>query len=1053
MSEAVAAETGKRLARRVRWPYVLGALGLVLAAVLLGLWLTRKPLAQHFIDDALRARAVPARYQIEKIGLRTQRLTNVVIGDPANPDLRADWVEVDTSLWFSGAGVTAIRVGHVTLRARLADGKVSFGALDRLLPAPSGARFALPAIRADIADARIALATPYGAVALRVEGTGALDDGFSGTVRAVAERLAVDGCRLDDVSADVAVHVLASRPSISGPVRATRVGCAGFGATGATADLALVFNRQLDRWKGKAQLGIAALAVPGAQARTIMGPVAFVGSATDMSGTIDLHSGAFSTGGVAGRQAALAGRYRYAKGGFAFDGGARAVEARLPQTMLSSLDSWRTAGAGTPIAPLVSQVAKATRAAGQAVTADAHLSAILNGARGRVTVSRLALAAASGARLSAEGGSGIAYSWPGGGWRVGGIAEVAGGGLPTVRAQVTQAAVGAPLIGQAVVEAYGAGTSRLARTPVAFTARRDGMTQVTAKIDLSGPLGDGRVESLRLPIAAVWDGVSRLTVNASCAPLGFERLRVSGMDLRRSSVILCPRDGGLVRLERGMLRGGGSIGPIRLAGTLGTPPLELVSHQAQWSLADRRFTLAGLGVRIGTAERVTRLDIATLSGAFAANGPQGSFTGAGGQIGTVPLLLSGADGQWRFARNTLSLEGALSVADSAAAPRFQPLAARGVALTLADNRIAANGTLVEPTQGVKVATVVIAHDLGTGLGHADLAVPGISFGAQFQPDQLTKLTYGVFANVVGAVSGEGHIRWTPQAVTSDGVFRTPGIDLAAAFGPASGIAGEVRFTDLLNLESAPGQIATIKSLNPGIAVNDGTVRYQLLPGAQVRIEQGIWPFAGGRLSLEPTLLDFDEAQERHLTFRVAGVQGDQFLQQFDFKNLNATGIFDGALPMVFDARGGRIENGNLVVRPGGGTIAYVGEVTQKDLGFWGNFAFQSLKSLRYRNLDIVMNGPLAGEVITQVRFAGIAQGAGAKRNFLFDRLQKLPIVFNLRISAPFRQLADSVQNYYDPKRLIQRNLPTLLEEQNKRATPPPPVPATPIQPSDSRTVP
>ncbi|MHC4055823.1 hypothetical protein, partial [Bradyrhizobium sp. 25ACV] len=90
---------------------------------------------------------------------------------------------------------------------------------------------------------------------------------------------------------------------------------------------------------------------------------------------------------------------------------------------------WRTAGAGTPIAPLVSQVAKATRAAGQAVTADAHLSAILNGARGRVTVSRLALAAASGARLSAEGGSGIAYSWPGGGWRVGGIAEVAGGGL------------------------------------------------------------------------------------------------------------------------------------------------------------------------------------------------------------------------------------------------------------------------------------------------------------------------------------------------------------------------------------------------------------------------------------------------------------------------------------------------------------------------------------------------------------------------------------------------------------------------------------------------
>jgi translocation and assembly module TamB len=190
------------------------------------------------------------------------------------------------------------------------------------------------------------------------------------------------------------------------------------------------------------------------------------------------------------------------------------------------------------------------------------------------------------------------------------------------------------------------------------------------------------------------------------------------------------------------------------------------------------------------------------------------------------------------------------------------------------------------------------------------------------------------------------------------------------------------------------------------------------------------------------VLDFGSAQERRMTFRVAGMQADEFLQQFDFKNLNATGVFDGSLPMVFDSTGGRIEHGELIVRPGGGTVAYVGEVTQKDVGFWGNFAFQALKSLRYRSLEIVMNGPLAGEMITEVRFAGIGQGAGAKRNFLFDRLQKLPLVFNVKITAPFR--------FYDPRRLIERNLPALLEEQSKRAPPPAP---PPIQPSDSRIVP
>ncbi|WP_447415007.1 hypothetical protein, partial [Clostridium perfringens] len=87
------------------------------------------------------------------------------------------------SLGFSGVGVTAVRIGHLAMRGRLADGKVSFGAIDRLQPQAAGTAFALPRIRVDIADARIALTTPYGALALATTGSGALDDGFSGRLR------------------------------------------------------------------------------------------------------------------------------------------------------------------------------------------------------------------------------------------------------------------------------------------------------------------------------------------------------------------------------------------------------------------------------------------------------------------------------------------------------------------------------------------------------------------------------------------------------------------------------------------------------------------------------------------------------------------------------------------------------------------------------------------------------------------------------------------------------------------------------------------------------
>nr|MDQ2879257.1 YdbH domain-containing protein [Pseudomonadota bacterium] len=416
----------------------------------------------------------------------------------------------------------------------------------------------------------------------------------------------------------------------------------------------------------------------------------------------------------------------------------------------------------------------------------------------------------------------------------------------------------------------------------------------------------------------------------------------------------------------------------------------------------------------------------------------------GGQIGNVPLLLSNAAGAWRLDGGALGVTGALDVRDAAAVARFKPLVARDVALTLKDSKITATGTLIEPAKNVRVAALSIAHDLSRGAGQADLTVDGITFGDGFQPTDLTPLTLGIVADVKGTVSGVGHIRWTDAGVTSDGTFRTAGIDLAAALGPVSGIAGQIRFTDLLALESAPGQVVTIKSINPGVPVNDGTIRFQTLANARVRIEDGRWPFAGGSLVLEPTLLDFGEAQERDLTFRVTGMDAAQFLQQFDFKNLDATGTFDGVLPMVFDINGGRIENGHLVVRRGGGTIAYVGELSEKDLGFWGNAAFQTLKSLKYRSVDIVMNGPLAGEMVTQVRFAGVGQGVGAKRNFLVSRLAKLPFVFNVTIKAPFRQLIDSAQSLYDPKRLLDQQRDQLLAP---ASTPPL------IQPTESRKMP
>jgi translocation and assembly module TamB len=91
-------------------------------------------------------------------------------------------------------------------------------------------------------------------------------------------------------------------------------------------------------------------------------------------------------------------------------------------------------------------------------------------------------------------------------------------------------------------------------------------------------------------------------------------------------------------------------------------------------------------------------------------------------------------------------------------------------------------------------------------------------------------------------------------------------------------------------------------------------------------------------------------------------------------------------------------------------------------------------------------------MITEAHFAGLAQGQGAKSNFLIRRLQRLPFVFNVKIKAPFRGLFDSARSFYDPRLLVERNLPALIEQRDKRARPPlvqPPL----VQPKESETMP
>ena len=426
-------------------------------------------------------------------------------------------------------------------------------------------------------------------------------------------------------------------------------------------------------------------------------------------------------------------------------------------------------------------------------------------------------------------------------------------------------------------------------------------------------------------------------------------------------------------------------------------------------------TIRDVEVEVGRGSSLTRMTFAEVD-AQLGDTITGQFADADVIITPVPLDIFDAAGEFTFAGGILNVfNGTFRLEDRAEADRFKPVFGRTASLMWDGDRLEARAPMYAPKSKLPVLSASVVHSIASGFGFADLQVDGLTFDEDLQPDDLTELTLGVVANVDGAISGTGRVDWTPDGdVTSSGRFATAQLDLAAPFGPAKGLAGEIVFTDLLNFTTPPDQKIAVQSINPGIEVFDGVLDYRIENGELLMLQEGTWPFLGGTLTLKPSRFGFSRTERREFTMIIEGAEAAQFIQQMELGNISATGTFDGELPLVFEGVDGRIVGGTLTAREPGGNLSYVGELTYEDMGAIANFAFRSLRSLDFERMSLQIDGPLTGDLITKIQFEGVSQGQGANQNFVTRQIAKLPIEFNVNIKAPFYKLLTSLRSLYDP---------------------------------------
>ncbi|MGE5564358.1 MAG: YdbH domain-containing protein [Bacillota bacterium] len=1025
------AEERRVVVRRPTWARVtmyaaLGLLALLVIAIVV-VWIERRPIATHFIAGELKRRGVQGTYHLDRVGFRTQKVSNLVIGDPKNPDLTARFAEIQTRLKLDGSfEVYRIIARGVRLKGRLVHGRVSWGQIDKLMPPPSNKPFALPNFAVDIADASISLTTPFGPVGIAVQGTGKLSGGFKGHVAVVSPQLTPGRCTAVGLHTYLAVAVVARHPKVDGPVKLDSFVCPSsrFYVVAPRFDAKATFNEAFTNVDGSGRMAIGTLTAGANGLAAFTGELTYAGSLTDVRGHVTLAAQKSRLATIVADRTGLDGDYELGAraGTFNLVGGFHATSAELAPSMLAAVVNPLAATKGTPIGPVATSISNALRGTASNFDIKGNITVVNFPGGGAARINSADIQAPNGARARITGGSGVTYYWPTYGLRIDSTIAMAGGGLPQGRVSLSQARAGSPLSGVANFAPYSASGERLALAPIRFGPGPGGSTAVSTVALLDGPFPNGRVRALRLPIEGHLGPGGAFAVGTGCVVVTLQYLQMSAFQLGPTRLPVCPIGPAIIyKRDSGPVVASARLnGPV-LDGRLGSSPLHLAAANGQ--VTGNSFFFNSLALRLGKPSSPVLFDAARLNGSFAGSTLRGNFTGAKARIGEIPLLLSEGTGTWLYKNSDLTVDSALTVSDINPDPRFYALRSNDVHMTIAADSVRATGSLHHPATGTLVTDVSIEHRLSTGAGHAILDVPGIAFGPNFQPDELTRLTEGVVALVNGTVRGQGRIDWSSGGkVTSTGDFSTANMDLAAPFGPVTGLSTSIHFNDLLKMESAPHQVATVQSINPGIEVTNGVITYQLLPNNLVKVERGEWPFMGGKLILHETVLNFGSPSAKRLTFELQGFNAKLFVDSLGFQGLELTGIFDGVLPMIFDESGGRIVGGRLDSRPPGGELHYTGT---RPAGLAPGIAFDLFSDIRYKSMIVRLNGDLAGEFATRMTIEGPSLGPshGFVAGLVHKVFSQIPLRLNVNINGPFRALIQMAKGFKDPTQVIAPVMP------------------------------
>lgn len=904
-------------------------IGLLVVAVVLtaAVYLNRRAVAREVLVGWLDRRGIQADVEVQRLEM-DGFVGRIRIGDPRNPDVTVEQVEVDYALgmpWSkAGLGVTPSRIRLVrpVMRASWKGGKLSLGSLDPLVDEFTGGP-PRPDSRGPVViveGGRARLETEYGPVQALVDAR--LDDGKLMRLKgsASAQTLKSGDVEARDLKADIDLTTTGDRVRLL-----IDAGAAGFKTQALNGEVAhLLVNGDLP--------------YPNAKTKRADGRAVIDAAVTgDVLGTADTRA----------RDAALTAR---------FDG-----------TVAGWIESFKAEGA-TALALKSARIdGPDLQVLGADVAADGGRLVLSRGKEFRWSLDTpLTLTAASG-RAGEARAQGLAI-------RSSGLTM---GGRDAAFELTGAAATTAGAIG------FGDLALKRARSNLNLDVVYDGATRISAEGSVASddgawPLFGPETADEVAELKAMKRALGAFAFNAPA--LRFST-GTGGTDVVLAQpATLKPRNGGVLTIaQAGQAvyqaepgRAGG--GALQVNATRGEGLPELAIAVPEWRLTDTGFE-AHLDGRAKLDFDLARgIDAQTRGVLAMANGrltyvaedcvavtverlamDENDVRQIAGRLcpGVEPLLNS-KDGVWHVAADLqdfeaqapflamrfsgiggkLAVDGASSgvgltanvaegrVSDTTDPQRFTPVSASGE-VKLANERWTGGFDLKGTGQAASapLGHLTLAHDGRTGAGGIQISAPNIVFAEhRLQPDMLSALSKEFIQSpVTGTVGFEGRFDWTKTAEpTSSGRLSIPRLDFTSPAGAVKGLKGDIVLTSLTPLITAPEQELSIEEMEIGTDVTALNLKFDL-DADGLNVAGGKVNAAGGTIALEPFVIPLDIEKGFNGVVVLDRVQlGDVVADTgFDDKIL-LDAVVSGRLPFTYDPKNGvKIVAGSLgAVQPG-----------------------------------------------------------------------------------------------------------------------------------------